>query len=104
MFHDILHRKTSFKDYKNSKLKKVEKIGFFHGFGHKLAILHVFVLVEIGKKYVFYDILERKNAFVDNKNNIFFSRCFHDILERKQSLSRLQKQEVKKKIEKLDFL
>jgi len=28
-----------------------------------------FVLVEIGKKHVFYDILERKNAFVDNKNN-----------------------------------
>ena len=43
--------------------------GIVHGFCQKLAIFHVFILVEIGKKYVFYDILERKNAFVDKKKH-----------------------------------
>ena len=42
MFHDILERKTSFKDCKNSKLKS-GKTGIFpkailHGFGQNLQI------------------------------------------------------------------
>ena len=48
---------------------KTIKIGFFHGFGQKLAIFRVFILVEIGKKYLVYDTLERRDACVDNKNN-----------------------------------
>ena len=28
-FHDILERKNAFSDYKNKKLKKNEKLGFF---------------------------------------------------------------------------
>ena len=62
----------SFKDYKNSKLKKWKNWNFSKGdtpwFWSKFANFHVFISVEIRKKYVFYDILERKNAFADNKN------------------------------------
>ena len=61
-----------FLHYKNQKL--IKEIGLLlkrivHDFGQKLAIFHAFILVEIGKKYVVYDILERRNACVDNKNN-----------------------------------
>ena len=34
--------------------------GIVNDFGQKLAIFHVFILVEIGKKYVVYDILCRQ--------------------------------------------
>ena len=40
-----------------------------HGFGPKLAIFPpFFFLGNIGQENVFYDILERKNAFLGNKN------------------------------------
>ena len=53
-----------FLDNKIKKLKKSRKIGILlkgidHGFGQKLAIFLFFILRETGKKYVFYDILER---------------------------------------------
>ena len=90
----------------------------------------------IGQENVFYDIRERRNAFLRYKNkkfkksknwhfskgvnpwfwckngnfpNFFFlgnigrENVFYEILERKKSLSTLEKQEVQK-LEKLTFL
>ena len=45
--------------------------GLVHGFGPKLAILQPFFLDNIWKKNVFYDILERKNAFLGRKKRKF---------------------------------
>ena len=59
---------------------------FVHCFGQKLAIFHVFILVEIGKKYVFYDIIDRKKRLrrqqeeeVENfkENSIFAKGLVH---------------------------
>ena len=43
--------------------------GLSHGLAQKLAIFAPFFLSNIGQENVFYDILERKNAFLGNKNN-----------------------------------
>ena len=44
--------------------------GLTHGFGPKMAIFPTFFFLgNIGQENVFYDILERKNAFLGNKNN-----------------------------------
>ena len=43
--------------------------GLTHGFGPNMAILPTFFLRDIGQENVFYDILERKNAFLRYKNN-----------------------------------
>ena len=46
--------------------------GLTHGFGPKMAIFPTFVFLgNIGQKKVFYDILERKNAFLGHKNKKF---------------------------------
>ena len=46
--------------------------GLTHGFGPKKAIFPIFFfLVKIGRENVFYDILERKDAFLDYKNKKF---------------------------------
>ena len=45
--------------------------GLTHGFGAKIAILPTFFLGNIGQENVFYDILERKNAFLRYKNKKF---------------------------------
>ena len=45
--------------------------GLVHGFGQKLAI---FFKGNIGQENVFYDILERKNAFLGYKNKKFEKR------------------------------
>ena len=45
--------------------------GLVDGFGQKLAIFHVFFKGNIGQENVFYDILERKNAFLGYKNKKF---------------------------------
>ena len=43
--------------------------GLTHGFGPKMAIFSTsFLLSNIGPENVFYDILERKNAFLGYKN------------------------------------
>ena len=42
--------------------------GLTHGFGQKMAIFPSFFLGNIGREQVFYDILERKNAFLGYKN------------------------------------
>jgi len=42
-----------------------------HGFGPKMAIFTIFFLGNIGQENVFYDILERKNAFLGYKKRKF---------------------------------
>ena len=54
----------------------MEKLAFFskgltHGFGPKMAIFPTFFLGNIGQENVFYEILERKNAFLGYKNKKF---------------------------------
>ena len=96
IFYDILERKNSFLYYKNKKFKKSKNWRFFEGvysleklflalkypknifLGYKrhflalqvlkMAILQTFFLSNISQEKVFYDILERKNAFLGNKN------------------------------------
>ena len=42
--------------------------GLTHRFGPKMAIFPTFFLGNIGQENVFYDILERQNAFLGYKN------------------------------------
>ena len=44
------------------------KKGLTHGFCPKMALFPTFFLGNIGQENVFYDILERKNAFLGYKN------------------------------------
>ena len=75
MFYDILKRKNSFLGNKNKKFKKSKNWhfpkGLTHGFAQKLDIFPSFFLGNIGKEIVFYDILDRKNALLGNKNKKF---------------------------------
>ena len=45
--------------------------GLTHGFGPKMAIFPIFFLGNIGQENVFYNILERKYAFLGYKNKKF---------------------------------
>ena len=45
--------------------------GLTHGFGPKMAIFPTFFLGNIGQENVFYDILERWNAFLGYENKKF---------------------------------
>ena len=45
--------------------------GLTHGFGPKISNFPTFFLSNIGHENVFYDILERKNAFLRYKNKKF---------------------------------
>ena len=46
--------------------------GLTHGFGSKMTIFPTFFFLgNIGQENVFYNILERKKAFVGYKNNNF---------------------------------
>ena len=59
---------------RSSKSRKVDFFakGLSHGFGPKMAIFPTFVLANIGQKNgFFYDILKRKNAFLDYKTKKF---------------------------------
>ena len=75
VFYDILERKNAFLGYKNNKFKKSKNWhfskGLTHGFAQKLVILPTFFLGNIAQENVFYDILERKNAFLGKKNKKF---------------------------------
>ena len=46
-------------------------MGLTHGYGPKMPIFQTFFLCNIGHENVFYDILERKNAFLGYKNKKF---------------------------------
>ena len=73
VFYDILERKTPFYAIKtrSSKSRKIDIFGkgLTHGFGPKMAIFPTsYFLSNLKKENVFYDILERKNAFLRSKN------------------------------------
>ena len=55
---------------KNRKIDIFVK-GLNHGFGPKMVIFTTFFVGNIGQVNVFYDILERKNAFLGYKNKNF---------------------------------
>ena len=70
------NEKTPFQPIKtrSSKSRKIDIFpkGLTHGFGPKMAIFPtLFFLGNIGQENVFYDILERKNAFLAYKNKKF---------------------------------
>ena len=72
VFYDILERINAFLGYKNKKFKKAKNWlfpkGLTHCFGPKMVIFSTFsFLGNIGQGNVFYDILERKNAFLGYK-------------------------------------
>ena len=75
VFYDILERKNAFLGHKNirSKTRKIDIFpkGLTHGLGPKMNIFLPFFLGNIGQENVFYDILERKNAFLGHKNKKF---------------------------------
>ena len=69
VFYDILERKNAFLSYKKKKFKKTKNLhfsqGLIHGFGPKMAIFPtVFFKENMGEENVFYDILQRKSAFL----------------------------------------
>ena len=85
-FQAIQARKMSFMIFQNEKMpfqaiktrsSKSRKIDIFpkgltHGFGQKNGhFSNFFFLGSIGQENVFYDILERKNAFLGYKNKKF---------------------------------
>ena len=72
VFYDILQRKNVFLSYKNKKFKKSKNGYFFKGvspwFWSKIGHFSIFFFKgNIGQENVFYDILERKNAFLGYK-------------------------------------
>ena len=76
VFYDILERKNAFLAYKNKKLKKSKYWHFSKGVNPWFWSKHghfsnFFFLGDIGQENVFYDILERKNAFLGYKNKMF---------------------------------
>ena len=76
VFYDILEGKNACLAYKNKKYKKSKNWHFCKGvnpwFCSKNNHFSFFsFLGNIGQENVFYDILERKNAFLAYKNNKF---------------------------------
>ena len=70
------NEKTPFWAIKTKSLKrrKIDILpkGLTHGFGPKMTIFRTFFFLgNIGLENVFYDILERKNAFLGYKNKKF---------------------------------
>ena len=76
VFYDILERKIAFLGYNNKKFRKSKNGHFSKGVnpwfwsknGH---FSNFFFLGNIGQENVFYDILQRKNAFLGYKNKKF---------------------------------
>ena len=76
VFYYILERRNAFLGYKDSKLKKWKNWDFCKGvnawFWSKIGHFSIFLFLSvIGQENVFYDILERKNAFLNYKNSMF---------------------------------
>ena len=61
---------------RSSKSRKIHIFlkGLTHGFGPKMALFPTFFLGKKGQENVFYNILERNNAFVGYKNKKIKSR------------------------------
>ena len=76
VFYDILKRKNAFLGYKIKKSKKSKNWLFSEGVNQWFWLKNghfsnFFFLGNIGQENVFYDILERKNAFQGYKNKKF---------------------------------
>ena len=73
VYYDILQRKNAFQRYKNKKSKKPKNWHFSKGvnpwfWSKKGHFFNFFFLSNLGQQNVFYDILERQNAFLRYKN------------------------------------
>ena len=73
---DILERKIAFLGYKNNKFKKSKHWHFCKevnpwSWSKNAHFSNFFFLGNMGQENVFYDILERKNAFLGYKNKEF---------------------------------
>ena len=73
VFYDIVERKNAFLGYKNNKLKKSKNWHFSKGvdpcfWSKDDHFFNFLFLGKIGEANVFYDIVERKNAFLGYKN------------------------------------
>ena len=58
------------------RISKTQKIDIFskaltHGFGPKMAFFQLLYLGNVGQENLFYDILERKIAFLDYEKKNF---------------------------------
>ena len=76
VFYDILERKNAFLGCKNKKFKMSKNWHFSKGvnpwfWSNNGHFSNFFFLGNIGQENVFYDILERKNAFLRCKNKKF---------------------------------
>ena len=76
VFYDILDRKNAILGYKNKKFKKSKNCHFSKGvnpwFWSKNGHFSNFIFLgNIGQENVFYDFLDRKNAFLGYKNKKF---------------------------------
>ena len=80
-FYDILVRKNACLGFKNKKFKKSKNSHISKEvnpwFWSKNGHFPTFFFGNIGQENVFYDILERKNAFLSYKNKKFKSRKIH---------------------------
>ena len=81
-FYDILERKNAFLGYKNKKFKKSKNSHFSKGvnpwfWSKNGQFSNFFFLGNIVQKNFFYDILERKNAFLGYKNKKFKKSKIH---------------------------
>ena len=75
VFYNILKRKNAFLAHNNKKFKKSKNWDFSKRvnpwFWSKIAIFPSFFIANRGQENVFYDILERKNAFLSYNNKKF---------------------------------
>ena len=69
--YDILEPQNAFVGYKIKKFKQLKfdifPNGLTHCFGRKWSFFQLFFLGNVRQENVFYDILERKNAFLGYK-------------------------------------
>ena len=76
VFYDILERKNAFLGYKNKNFKKTKNCHFSKGVNQWFLSKNghfskFFFLGNGGQKNAFYNILERKNAYLGYKNKKF---------------------------------
>ena len=81
MFGDVLGRKEAFVDNQNMYLIFPKNRKFLKGVNpmivvEKLNFLHGLCLLKVGSEMMFGDVLDRKEAFLDNKNMYFLVRKF----------------------------
>ena len=76
VFYNILERRNAFLRYKKKESKKSKNWHFSKGvnpwfLSKNSHFFNFFFLSNLGQENVFYDILERKNAFLSYKNKKF---------------------------------